>query len=49
MKQENHFVPRLPEAARKKLKTGGAHAAKNGYRRSAEKRTTRQQTKEFSQ
>ncbi|MDO8590614.1 MAG: hypothetical protein Q7R65_01405 [bacterium] len=44
---EKTFVPRLPEAAQKRLKSGGAHRNKNAYQRSAEKRETQRQLKDI--
>ncbi len=41
------FRPRLPESAREKMKSGGAHRNKNAYHRSAEKRDFERQVKEF--
>jgi hypothetical protein len=41
------FRPHLPEEARKKIKTGGAHANKKAHNRSLEKRDFNRQVKDF--
>ena len=45
--REKTFVPRLPEEAQKRLKSGGAHRDKKAYNRSALKRDVQRQLKDI--
>lgn len=47
METQYRFRPRLPEEARKKIKSGGAHRNKKAYQRSAEKRDFERQVKDL--
>lgn len=42
------FVPRLPETARRKMKTGGVHSNKRAPSRAALKRQFQRQTRSYS-